>query len=621
MSRIARGPFPRIIAVAAVRPDRGREGAGGGEVVAVAALGGRGLCLDDRNEGSPRMKIDRSSLLLAGCLAWMAGPGLASAQTAEDTAKRGVAPDGISAKDLAGLHQPPVQGAHGGGPALFPFEFRTIDGSGNNGANPDWGSAGIPFLRLTTVDYENGTDSPAGQHRPSGREISNLVVAQPALIPNSAGASDFLWQWGQFIDHDLDLAPIADPAEPFDIDVPLGDPFFDPFATGTAKIFLDRSHYATPGGVRQQINVLSAFIDASMVYGSDEDRADALRTNDGTGRLKTSPGNLLPFNVDGLPNGPSPDPAFFVAGDVRVNEQVALTAMHTLFVREHNLWADLFSLLDPILNGDQKYELARGIVAAEIQAITYREFLPVLLGPGALPPYSGYKPGVNPGVSNVFATAAYRVGHTMLSPQLQRLRRNGQPIAAGHLPLADAFFRNDIFVASGMEPILRGLAKQPAQEIDSYIVDDVRNFLFGPPGAGGFDLASLNIQRGREHGLPSYNQVRIDFGLPPRASFAEVSSDPVIQANLAAAYATVDDVDIWVGGLAEDHVPGAVVGETLFVTLGDQFLRARDGDRFFYRSYMPEPFRSLVEQSTLARIIRRNTGVGFELQANAFRVP
>lgn len=146
----------------------------------------------------------------------------------------------------------------------------------------------------------------------------------------------------------------------------------------------------------------------------------------------------------------------------------------------------------------------------------------------------------------------------------------------------------------------------------------MRNFLFGPPGAGGFDLASLNVQRGRDHGLPGYNQVRVGFGLPPVTSFAEISP---VQANLAAAYATVDDVDVWVGGLSEPHVPGAVVGETFFVVLKDQFGRARDGDRFFYRSYMPFPFRDLVEASTLARIIRRNTSVGGELQADLFRVP
>lgn len=566
------------------------------------------------------MSFSRPFILLAACLALVAGPAVSSAQNRAEQPR--FAPDGISAKDFAPLHQRSLHSSrHASGAARFPFEFRTVDGSGNNAAHPEWGSAGVPFLRLTTIDYENGTDSPGGQHRRSAREISNVCVAQPGSIPNAAGASDYLWQWGQFIDHDLDLAATADPAEPFHIDVPLGDPFFDPLGTGVEQIPLSRSHYEVIDGVRQQINELTAFIDASMVYGSDELRADELRTLDGSGRLKTSPGGLLPFNVNGFPNAPDNSAAFFLAGDVRVNEQVGLTAMHTLFVREHNLWADLFSLLDPLLDGDQKYQLAKAMVTAEIQAITYREFLPVLLGPNALPPYTGYKPNVDPGVSNVFATAAYRVGHTMLSPQLQRLRPNLQPVPAGHLPLADAFFRPDVFVSSGIAPLLRGLARQPAQEIDPHIVDAVRNFLFGPPGSGGFDLASLNIQRGREHGLPSYNQVRVDFGLPARTSFAEVNPDPAVQADLAAVYATVDDIDIWIGGLSEPHVPGAVVGETFHAILSDQFRRARDGDRFWYQSYLPLAFRILVEQSTLARIIRRNTSVGFEVQANAFRVP
>ena len=567
------------------------------------------------------MQPRRTTLVLAAGLALVAAPALTSAQSFEPSGGRHVAPDSISAKDLAPLHQPQPQTATGGGPAHFPFEFRTIDGSGNNGAHPDWGSAGIPLLRTTTIDYGNGTDSPAGQERASAREISNICVAQSASIPNSAGASDFLWQWGQFVDHDIDLEPTADPAEPFDVDVPLGDPFFDPSFTGTETIGLNRSAYQVVGGVRQQINVITAFLDGSNVYGSDPARAAELRTLDGTGRLKTSPGGLLPYNVDGFPNAPDTGSQYFLAGDVRSNEQVGLTSMHTLFVREHNFWAGVFGLLDGLITGDQKYELARAMVGAEIEAITYREFLPVLLGPGALTPYSGYQPGVNAGVANVFATAAYRVGHTMLSSNLQRLKANGQSIPAGPLSLADAFFRPDNFVASGLAPLLRGLATQPAQEIDPYIVDEVRNFLFGPPGAGGFDLASLNIQRGRDHGLPGYNQVRVDYGLAPAASFADVSPDPTIQANLAAAYATVDDVDIWVGGLSEPHVPGAVVGETFFTILKDQFERMRDGDRFWYESYLPEPFLTVVKQSTLARIIRRNTVIDGELQANAFETP
>ena len=101
----------------------------------------------------------------------------------------------------------------------------------------------------------------------------------------------------------------------------------------------------------------------------------------------------------------------------------------------------------------------------------------------------------------IFSTACFRVGHTLLSPTLLRLGEAGT-IPEGNIPLAAAFFAPEaIILDGGIDPILRGLAAQPAQEIDPQVIGAVRNFLFGPPGAGGLDLASLNIQRGRDHGL------------------------------------------------------------------------------------------------------------------------
>ncbi len=502
--------------------------------------------------------------------------------------------------------------------ARFPRDIRTVDGTGNNPDHPEWGSAGIAFLRLTEVGYSDGAGTPV--EGPSARAISNSCAAQTESIVNHARASDFLWQWGQFLDHDIDLTPVVDPGESFDIPVPAGDLWFDSFATGETTISLDRSLYEVVDGVRQQVNEITAFIDASNVYGSDEERAQELRTLDGTGRLATSTGDLLPFNENGLPNAPAASPTFFLAGDFRANEQVGLTAMHTLFVREHNHWADTFREKFPRQSGEEIYERARAVVAAELQAITYREFLPALLGARAVAPYRGYDPQVNPGIANVFATAAYRMGHSMLSSQLMRLNEDGEEVAVGHLALADAFFSPEEIVNHGIEPLLRGLASQRAQAIDNYVIDDVRNFLFGPPGAGGLDLASLNIQRGRDHGLPSYNQVRLDYGLEPAASFAEIHPDPTVQANLAAVYETVDDIDVWVGGLAEPHAPGALVGETWLVILKDQFERLRDGDRFWYEGYLPRSLVRLVKRQSLARIIRRNTEIGREIQNNPFRV-
>lgn len=500
----------------------------------------------------------------------------------------------------------------------FPSEFRTITGYGNNSKNPDWGAADIPFLRRTTVDYGDGVDSPSGADRPGAREISNAVAAQTGEGAEERRVSDFVWQWGQFLDHDITLTPTNDLIEPFNIPIPQGDPFFDPRGTGQEEMGLDRSFSEVVNGIREQVNEITAFVDASNVYGSEQERADALRTNDGTGRLAVSDGDLLPFNTAGLPNAPSANaPNFFLAGDFRANEQVGLTAMHTIFVREHNYWADYVARSNSSLSGDQIYEIARVLVGAEMQAITYNEFLPVLLGPDAIPKYRGYEADLNPGITNVFATASYRFGHSMLSSQLLRLDRRMKEIREGHLDLASAFFDpTRITEEGGIDPILRGLSFQRAQRIDTELVDDVRNFLFGPPGAGGFDLASLNIQRGRDHGLPGYNEVRRNFGLRPVRSFRDITPNREVREKLESVYDSVEDIDIWVGGLAEPPFRGGLVGETVHVILRDQFLRLRDGDRFWYERHLDESLQSMIEKQTLARIIERNTRIRSELTDN-----
>jgi len=256
-----------------------------------------------------------------------------------------------------------------------------------------------------------------------------------------------------------------------------------------------------------------------------------------------------------------------------------------------------------------------------MQVITYNEFLPVLLGPNAIDPYSGYDPMVDASITNVFATAAYRVGHTLLSSPLMRVDGSGEEIPGGHLELADAFFAPQQVLDHGIEPLLRGLAAKQSQNVDCKVLGDVRNFLFGPPGAGGFDLPALNIQRGRDHGLPSYNAVRVTFGMPAAQSFADVSPDPQVQADLASMYDSPDDIDPWIGMLAEPHKPGAMVGETLWRVLRDQFMRLRDGDRFWYQSYLPIDLQQQVESQTLASIIRRNTSIGDELPDDVFHAP
>lgn len=504
---------------------------------------------------------------------------------------------------------------------------RSIDGSGNNLQSPLMGATFTQLIRYVFSDYEDGVSEIPEAGRPSARLVSNIVNSQDELIPNPLNASDYIWQWGQFLDHDLDFTNGASPVEPADIAVPAGDPFFDPFDTGTQVITFDRSVFdiSTGTGIdnpRQQINTITTWIDASNVYGSDVERAVTLRANDGTGRLNTSAGNLLPFNTTGLPNdGGDDDTALFVAGDFRANEQVGLTAMHTLFMREHNRYVTELSAAKPGLSGDELYERGRRFVGALMQAITYNEFLPTLLGQGALSPYSGYNASVDASIANIFSTAAYRFGHSMLSPQILRLDQNLNTIPEGDLPLLDAFFSPELITdEGGIDPMLRGLAKQVAQRADPFVIDDVRNFLFGPPGAGGFDLASLNIQRGRDHGLPKYNDVREQMGLSRVLSFANISSDADIQMRLQDAYGNVDNIDVWVGGLAEDPIQGSHLGELFHLIVKTQFEALRDGDRFWYERKLNSSELAEVQATRLSDVIKRNTRIGNELQNDVFHV-
>ena len=494
-------------------------------------------------------------------------------------------------------------------------EFRSIDGTGNNLANPDFGSAGALQLRVSKPSYSDGLG--IMPEATSARVISNAISHQtidPSL-GNVKRASDYLWAWGQFIDHDLVLTE-ADSGEFAPISVPNGDVFFDPDSQGDAVISFERSTAVIgKSGVRNFPNTITAFLDGSMVYGSSEAQAQSLRQLDGSGKLRTSADNMLPFaNGNGSQS--------FAAGDVRANENVALTSLHTLFVREHNHWVNHFKSVLPEANGDTLYQKAREIVIAEIQHITFHEYLPVLLGADKITAYSGYDAQINPGIDLIFSTAAYRHGHSLLSPTILRLDETNQSIDAGNLSLKDAFFAPQrLLNEGGISPVLRGLAKQQAQALDHMIVSDVRNFLFGNPGMGGLDLASLNIQRGRDHGIANYNESRKALGLPKANDFSDITSDVTLQDQLAAIYGTVDQVDTWIGGLAEDSKSASLLGELFSAVVWDQFNRLRSGDRFWFENSLSSEDIQMIREQSLATIIQRNTDIASEIQENVFIVP
>ena len=485
-----------------------------------------------------------------------------------------------------------------------------IDGVGNNESHPQWGSTEEIFLRLAEAEYADSISSVGGEGLAGAREISNSIFdSNGKTIISDRLMSAMVYTWGQFIDHDLTLTR-SGATEKMSIPIPAGDRYFDPLSTGTRTIETFRSAQNSATGTSkenpgEQINEITAFLDGSMIYGSDSTTASSLRAFV-AGRMKTSEGNLLPVDQDGM----------FQAGDVRVNENPGLTALQTLFVREHNYQAGRIAAANPKLSDEAIFQAARSIVIAEIQAVTYNEWLPSLMGRGVIDKYEGHVPSVNPGISNEFATAAFRFGHSLLGDEIEFFDNNGLPIQES-VTLSNAFFNPSIITTNGIDSVLKYLTADPSSELDTQVVDGVRNFLFGPPGAGGLDLASLNIQRGRDHGLADYNDTREAVGLTRVTSFAEITSDVELQNKLAALYESVDDIDLWVGGLAEDHVKGSSLGETFQTIVAEQFTRLRDGDRFWYQNQFAGRQLDELQRTSLSDIIERNTTLN-SVQQNAF---
>lgn len=527
-------------------------------------------------------------------------------------------------------------------------ESRTFDGSGNNVANPTWGKTDIALLRDTPkgklkIGYSDGVSKL--RKGPNPRRISNAVCQEATPRPDAhPELTSFMWAWGQFLDHEIDLTrEQTDEDHPHEVE-PIRAPKNDPVGPG-AEIHFSRSRFVdgtgSKGIPREQPNVLSAYIDASNVYGASTERALAIRALDGTGKLRVSDGkhgDLLPYNTMGLPNPQGPlreneDPSdFFVAGDVRVNEHGVLICMHTLFVREHNRICDELNerpdsrLLREIraLGRDEAiYQRARRHVIAIEQVITYEEFLPALLGPKVLPTRSYYDPKVNASIANVFSTAAYRLGHDMLNSEIPLASPyDGERLRS--ISLDKAFWKPELIERRGIDTFLAGLAQTQMEAINCQTVEDVRSFLFNvhpevPDGL--LDLAALNIQRGRDHGLPDYNQCRADYGLKRVRRFEDITTNKERVERLKEAYQTVNEIDPWIGGLCEDPHGKSIVGEFFHAVLFDQFQRLRDGDRFWYERDpgLSESEKKKLKKTRLSDVIKRNTLIS-RIQKDVFRV-
>ncbi len=604
--------------------------------------------------------------------------------------------------------------------ASVPFSIESLDGSGNNANHPTWGQAGLAYARVGPAKYNDGISVPFGG--PNARQISNRVMNDTSQdLFSERRVTQWGWTWGQFLDHTFGhRQETGAGADPFNINFQAGDEL-ENFTSNVGVISVNRSPN-TPGtgtstsNPRQQTNILGSYINGNPVYGNTAAIEDWLRdgSNDGdpTNNAATLmlPGGYLPTrNARG---NPSAAPAMdsngrllatpndgIVAGDFRANENIALTATQTLFAREHNR---IVSLLPSSLSDEDKFQIARRVVIAEEQYITYQEFLPAM--GVSLPKYTGYNPNVNATLTNEFATVGFRA-HTEVhgdgleldnqaanrysaadlasfTAQGANVETNADGTVSIDVPLNLMFFNPDLLKQLQLGPVLQSLGVEPQYKNDEEIDDQLRSTLFDVPSSTDTscingptmpdcynvvnDLGAIDVQRGRDHGIGTYNQLRQAYGLPAVTSFTQITgestdafpsndptltgtvindpdildvtkltdidgktvnpndpnaNDPVnitrrttLAARLKAIYGSVDKVDAFVGVFAEPHVPGTEMGQTQLTMWQKQFQALRDGDRFYFGndqglSFIQSTF-GIDFHHTLAQIISMNTDEG-----------
>uniref|UniRef100_A0A183CF97 peroxidase n=1 Tax=Globodera pallida TaxID=36090 RepID=A0A183CF97_GLOPA len=551
--------------------------------------------------------------------------------TEDNSGRRTLSQEQVVRSNIANACVPRLDEAECERSLCYNLFFRTMDGTCNNFRSPLRGAAFRPYSRLLPPEYDNGLSEPISSIRstlrPNPREI-NL---------NQVTINEFnalLMQFGQFISHDLAKTTLVPSAKCnvcqnitsrcMSVQLSPNDPNAHFKADGCLRV--SRSSPICGSGKtkpRQQLNENTGFIDGSPIYGSSV--GDLRKFREGsTGLLKMNTFNgmrLLPFDSSQC-HSSGDCSAIFIAGDSRVNLFLGLTSFHLMFTREHNRIASRLQQLNPNWNGDRIFQESRKIVGAIIQAICYREYLPKVLGSSfaaTIGPYRGYDANIDPTIANEFTSQAYRFGHGMIQEFYPRLDSAGRTIPSGGFAFVDGTLHSDHFIfQGGPDPIIRGMMSQQLKR-PQRLTRTVTEQLFGTT-----DLGTINIQRGRDHGVPSYMRFRQLCGLSTATTFDQLSREIMsseVRTNLQRIYGTPDRMDLFVGGLLEDPVVRGLVGPTVACIIGPQFARTRDGDRLYFEN--PGIFSRAqlaeIRRSSLARVICDNADDIRTVPREAFR--
>ncbi|CAL1288912.1 unnamed protein product [Larinioides sclopetarius] len=526
------------------------------------------------------------------------------------------------------------------------YPYRHFNGNCNNLKHPTWGIAEGCYLRFRPAFYD-GFDSfrqsKTGKPLPEPRDLI-LNIFTNVHRPTSK-VSFMFTVYGQTIAHDISRADVHNISVPcctpeFNdhpscaaISVRPNDPFFSKFNQTCLFMHRTQSCAVCNATRKQQVNAVTSALDASMVYDTDDNRAMGLRTKDGTGKLIsniTEYGELLTFADD-------PSEIFcpvlkdcFLCGDLRVNQHAYFSSILTLFMREHNRIASKLMKLNPHWKEDTLYQEARRINIATLQCITYKEYLPTLLGPYIMEKYNlavnhdsdgtKYSPNIRFDVRNEFANAAFRL-HSMVPSKTGAL----------NLRFKNTYQNPELIVNGHLDKMMEGACKAPSEKYDHYYVTDTTDYMGKSPGKlFGTDLGSLDIQRGRDHGIAPYI-VMVKFCSEGRIKISTFDDlAPLLMTKkradlLKKNYEAVEDIDLWVGMQMEHIFPGSEVGLTAACIIAKQFYLSKFGDRFYFEHKDEAPSfteaqRNTLKNCALSRLLCDNTNIT-QVQKNAMLLP
>ncbi|KAI1304600.1 Peroxidase-like protein 3 [Halotydeus destructor] len=247
-----------------------------------------------------------------------------------------------------------------------------------------------------------------------------------------------------------------------------------------------------------------------------------------------------------------------------------------------------------------------------------------IVGTGAS---NSYDARVDSGIISAFATAAYRL-HSLIPKTIPFVDNEGS--TAAEIDLSETSNNPSVvYEKDAFSKLVNGLTNADLQAHDRFFTNQISNHLFRPFGAAfGMDLVALNIQRGRDHGLPGYNTWRKVCGLGQFRRFDEMSKAmrPESVQAIQSVYEHVDDIDLFVGGVSEIPLDGALVGPTFACIIGEQFRRIKVGDRFWYENAnmahsLTNAQMQEIKKTSLARVLCDNSVSSESMQRFAFIQP